>query len=110
MVFMVMPGILQPRAFPLRKALAFLALGAAFSCGTMRAASDADLTTRLEANSVVRATRVRNRAPALSVAVSTAQITAGQSSTYIIRTSRVNPNSAITVNYVMGGTAAMGVH
>jgi hypothetical protein len=49
-------------------------------------------------------------APTVTVGVSTSTINEGDFATFTFATSKANPNSGITVNYSMSGTAALGTH
>ena len=109
MEFMVSAGCLPFLTNMAQARLAFFVLAIAHS---MPAMSAAELNTENHREqAVIKAVRLRNRTtPAISVSVSTAQIDEGQSSTYIVKTSRINSKAAITVNYAMAGTAVLGTH
>jgi hypothetical protein len=92
----------------LKVAFAVVALSLASSCQTARMNPAEGPTAAESAMSIARPRSVI--APTVTVGVSTSTINEGDFATFTFATSKANPNSGITVNYSMSGTAALGTH
>ena len=67
-----------------------------------------DLAISSPRQSSNRAARARRRLPAVSVTTSVPTVSAGGSTQFFVRTSKVDPFNNISINYLMTGTAVAG--